>query len=238
MAGRLFLGVSLLSSLRTGAALRVRHSIATTAGATRTASSTRMQATEPLRVLVPIAEDSEEIETACITDTLVRAGAEVTVASTHEDGRLEVRMSRGLKIVADVTIAECTGQTWDCIALPGGMPGAERLRDCEPLVTLLKEHAESKRLLAAVCASPAVVLASHSLLPEYATCYPAPKFKEALPDGWIDAPVISEGHVITSQGPGTSLQFALKIVEKLYGEQKADELSEQMVTSFYRGIDY
>ena len=159
------------------------------------------------KVLVPIADDSEEVETACITDTLVRAGASVTVASVMPDGRLQVSMSRGLKVCADTTIEECASQAWDCIALPGGMPGAERLRDCKILTSLLKRHTSSGGLTAAVCASPAVVLASHGLLPEAATCYPAPAFKERVP-GWEDAQVVVDGNLVTSQGPGTSLQFA------------------------------
>jgi hypothetical protein len=70
-------------------------------------------------VLVPIADDSEEIETACITDTLVRAGATVTVASV-EPGRLQVKMSRGLKVVADVPIEDCASESWDCsVCTPG-----------------------------------------------------------------------------------------------------------------------
>merc|ERR1719158_193718 len=75
-----------------------------------------------LKVLVPIADSSEEIETACITDTLVRAGAQVTVASVT--GKSEVKMSRGLRIVADKLIDDCKDQEWDAIVLPGGMSGA------------------------------------------------------------------------------------------------------------------
>eukprot|EP00927_Polykrikos_kofoidii_P015984 TRINITY_DN1716_c0_g1_i1.p1 TRINITY_DN1716_c0_g1~~TRINITY_DN1716_c0_g1_i1.p1 ORF type:complete len:217 (-),score=43.08 TRINITY_DN1716_c0_g1_i1:126-689(-) len=179
-------------------------------------------------VLVPIADDSEEIETACITDTLVRAGAKVCVASVS--GKLEVRMSRGLKILADCLIEDVKSQEWDAIALPGGMPGATTLRDCAVLTEMLKGHAAAQKLTAAVCASPAVVLATHGLLPSNATCYPAPKFKEVLPE-WKDAQVVVDGHIITSQGPGTSLQFALKIVEMLYGEEKAGELANAMLTS-------
>ena len=93
-------------------------------------TSVRMQSfTSAPTVLVPIADDSEEIETACITDTLVRAGADVTVASVMPDGRLQCKMSRGLTVCADVSIESCAGKEWDCIALPGGMPGAERLRE-------------------------------------------------------------------------------------------------------------
>ncbi|CAJ1408886.1 unnamed protein product [Effrenium voratum] len=180
------------------------------------------------RVLVPIAADSEEIETACITDVLTRAGAKVTVASCSGD--LEVRMSRGLKILADQHIGDCVGE-YDVIALPGGMPGAEHLRDCKKLEAMLKEQKSSGRLTAAVCASPAVVFAHHGLLEKSATSYPAPQFKELVGDKWEDSRAVVDGNVITSQGPGTSLQFALKIVEQLYGKDKAEELAKQMVTT-------
>ncbi|CAE7529972.1 DJ1C [Symbiodinium natans] len=132
-----------------------------------------------------------EIETACITDVLTRAGADVTVASVS--GALQVRMSRGLKVVADKSIEECADQQWDVIALPGGMPGAEHLRDSQILVDLLKVQKESGRLTAAVCASPAVVFAHHGLVDNSATCYPAPKFKELVGPGWQDAKVLGKG---------------------------------------------
>jgi len=199
-------------------------------GRGRWASTIQRQAqAAPVKVLVPVAEDSEEIETACITDVLVRAGAAVTVASVEES--LQVKMSRGLKVVADKLIGECADEEWDVIACPGGMPGAERLRDSSTLSKLLEQQQSSGRLIAAVCASPAVVLASQGLLGKGgATCYPAPQFKEMVGSQWTDSKAIVDGKVITSQGPGTSLQFALKIVEEMYGREKAEELAKQMVT--------
>jgi len=89
------------------------------------------------RVLVPIADGSEEIETCCITDTLVRAGAEVTVASV--EATTTCTMSRGLKIVADALVTDVSGD-WDLVALPGGMPGAERLRDSDALDAILRKQ--------------------------------------------------------------------------------------------------
>mmetsp|Transcript_61397 Transcript_61397/g.142906 ORF Transcript_61397/g.142906 Transcript_61397/m.142906 type:complete len:189 (-) Transcript_61397:68-634(-) len=180
-----------------------------------------------LQVLVPIADASEDIETACITDTLVRAGAAVTVASVMPG--LMCTMARGLKITADCSIEECKDKAWDAIALPGGMPGANHLRDCATLVEILKKQSAESKVIAAVCASPAVVFGTHGLLPATATCYPAPKFKEIV-SGWTDAQAVIDGHVITSQGPGTSLQFALKIVEKLYGLEKAEEIAAALLT--------
>ena len=61
-----------------------------------------------------------------------------------------------------------------------------------------------------------------------ATCYPAPPFQAALP-GWLDERVVSQGHLLTSQGPGTSLQFAVAIIAQLFGEAKAEEIADQML---------
>ena len=201
-------------------------------GTPRLGGPVRALATErPVSVLVPIADDSEEIETACITDTLVRAGASVVVASVMPEGRLQCTMSRGLKVVADVAIDEVATTSFDAIALPGGMPGAERLRDCETLVAMLKEHAAAGRTTAAVCASPAVVFATHGLLKQSATCYPADVFKDKVGAGWTEAQAVVDGNIVTSQGPGTSLQFALKLVEILFDRTKAEEIAKQMLTT-------
>lgn len=182
------------------------------------------------RVLVPIADDSEEIETSCITDTLTRFGASVTVASVKPDGELVCKMSRGIKFMADTTIDAAVKEEWDLIALPGGMPGAEHLRDSEPLIALLEKQKAAKKTYAAVCASPAVVFASKGLLPEdSATCYPAPGFREAIKAVESNDEVVVSGNVITSQGPGTSLKFALQLGESLYGKEKADEIAAQML---------
>lgn len=203
--------------------------------------STSSQLTMSKRVLVPIADGSEEIETTCITDTLVRFGAEVTIASVKPDGNLLCKMSRGIQIQADTTIAEAAQQEWDLIALPGGMPGAEHLRDCAPLIELLQKQQQAQKLYAAICASPAVVLATHHLLPTanrptagggFATCYPAPVFREKLIAAGIesnDRVVVCE-NVTTSQGPGTSLQFALQLGEHLFGKAKRDEIAKIMLT--------
>jgi len=50
----------------------------------------------------------------------------VTVASV--DG-LQVTVSRGATLVADKLIADCVDETYDLVVLPGGIPGAEHLRD-------------------------------------------------------------------------------------------------------------
>jgi len=176
------------------------------------------------KVLVPIAQACEEIEACCIIDTLRRAGAGVTVASV---GELQITASRGVKITADARIVDCASKTYDLIALPGGMPGAEHLRDSQALTEMLKQQKLSGRLYAAICASPAVALQKHKLLDgKKATCHPA--MKDELPQ-WIDEQVVVDGNCITSQGPGTALAFALKLVEALFGAKQAKAVAGPML---------
>ncbi len=180
----------------------------------------------PKKVLVPIADGAEEIEAVCLIDTLRRAGAEVTVASVD---KLQVTASRGVKLVADALIADCTAQTYDCIALPGGMPGAEHLRDSVELIEMLKKQRAAGRLYAAICASPAVALHPHGLLEGVkATCYPG--FRNKLDRAHAsDERVVVDGNCVTSQGPGTAIEFALKLVELLFGPTKAKEVGDPML---------
>ena len=177
-------------------------------------------------VLVPAADGSEEIELVSIVDILRRAGAEVTVASVDKQ---EITCSRGVKIIADALLSECTGKTYHLIALPGGIPGAEHMRDCNELVEMLKQQQKHGRLYAAICASPAVVFQPHGLLAgKKATCHPsrvnALDNKEA-----VNSRVVVDGNCITSQGPGTAMEFALKLVELLFGKEKMIEVAAPLL---------
>jgi 4-methyl-5(b-hydroxyethyl)-thiazole monophosphate biosynthesis len=121
--------------------------------------------------------------------------------------------------------------SYDLVALPGGMPGSERLRDSAPLSALLSAHAAASRPYAAMCAAPAVVLAPAGLLDgKAATAHPAfaGKLSEAA-QASVAGRVVSDGGVVTSRGPGTALEFSLALVALLYDEEKAREVAGPMV---------
>jgi 4-methyl-5(b-hydroxyethyl)-thiazole monophosphate biosynthesis len=178
------------------------------------------------KVLVPIANGSEEIEAVCIIDILRRAGAEVTVASVHD---LQITASRGVRIVADKLLEDCRTETYDLIALPGGIPGAEHLGDHPFLIEMLKRQRDQGRFYAAICASPAVVFQPHGLLENHkATSHPA--FIDRLENiQAAESRTVVDGNCITSRGPGTAIEFALKLVEVLYGVDKMMEVGAPMV---------
>lgn len=200
------------------------------------------RAAKAFRALVACANGSEDIELACITDTLRRAQFDVSLAacaggsSSHSgsSGGKTVTLARGLHVTADVTIAEAAAAArshpFDVIVLPGGMPGAEHLRDCAELTSLLKEQKAAGRLYAAVCASPGVVFAAHDLLHGVgkATAYPAHQSKLGA-CAVADARVVVSANCITSQGPGTSIEFALQIVASLAGRDAAVAVGKPML---------
>jgi 4-methyl-5(b-hydroxyethyl)-thiazole monophosphate biosynthesis len=176
--------------------------------------------------LVPIADGTEELEAVTIIDVLRRAGVTVTVASVKGP---RVTCSHGVALDTDCLISDCAGKVYDSIALPGGMPGAEHLRDCPVLTALLKEQAAAGRIVAAICASPVVVLHHHGLLNERkATAYPGMAADLAHADA-SGAPVIVDGHFITSKGPGTAIAFALALARALRGAAVEKEVAAAML---------
>ncbi len=183
------------------------------------------------RVLVPVSDGSEEIEAVSVVDVLRRAEVDVTVARVPvgPDDGLQLTASRGVHLVADVLLDACVDQDWDAIVLPGGLPGAEHLRDCEALADLLRRHDGQDRWLAAICAAPVMVLVEHDLLRgRRATCFP--NLAEWLPAASrTDERVVIDGHLITSQGPGTALAFAITLVGVLCGDEKRDEIAAQLL---------
>ncbi|KAF3636555.1 Protein DJ-1 -like protein C [Capsicum annuum] len=192
-----------------------------------TAPTATAASTSPKKVLVPIGFGTEEMEAVILADVLRRAGAEVTVASVEQ--QLEVQASGGTRLVADAFISACSAETFDLVALPGGMPGSARLRDCEILQKITSRQVEEKRLYGAICAAPAVTLLPWGLLKrKQTTCHPA--FIDKIPSfRAVKTSTQVSGELTTSRGPGTSFEFAICLVEQLFGEPVAREIGELLL---------
>ncbi|KAK7252035.1 hypothetical protein RIF29_35719 [Crotalaria pallida] len=179
------------------------------------------------KVLVPIAFGTEEMEAVILVHVLRLAGAHVTVASIEP--HLQIQAARGTNLVADTSIGACSDQIFDLVALPGGMPGSARLRDCDILQKITCKHAEEKRLYGAISAAPAVTLLPWGLLKKKKiTSHPA--FFDKLPTFWaVKSNIQVSGGLTTSRGPGTTYEFALCLAEQLFGESVAKEAGELLL---------
>lgn len=178
------------------------------------------------RAVVLLAEGFEEIEAVTPIDVLRRAGVDVVTAGV---GGTRVVGAHGVAFEADTTAEEAPTEV-DAVVLPGGMPGAENLAKSPAVLSLIEKTAGRGKLVAAICASPAVVLSRTKLLEgKKVTCYPG--FEERLPKGAKHTPerVVVDGKLITSRGPGTALEFSLALVSALVDEKKAGQLREGMI---------
>ena len=175
------------------------------------------------RALVPLADGFEEIEAVTVIDVLRRAGVDVTVAGLEEGPR---RGSRGVVVVPDRPLTDVVDQEFDVIVLPGGLPGATHLRDDERVTAMLRRALDGGRLVAAICAAPTVLAAAGMADGRRMTCHPS--VEDAMRDAGAALAgdrVAVDGPFVTSQSPGTAMEFAFRLVELLCGADKVAELN-------------
>lgn len=178
-----------------------------------------------VKVMLAVADGSEDLEMVTILDLLRRANVAVTLVSVMQ--QRQVTLAHGLEVRAEALLADVIDDDFDAIILPGGMPGAEHLSNNPTLVSMLKEQNAKGEVVAAICASPAVVLAKHGFLAgKKAVAYPG--FEEGLEKAgaeYTDQAVVVDGNIITSKGPATAISFALKLIEVLVGDIAAKEVA-------------
>lgn len=177
-------------------------------------------------VLVPLAQGCEELEAVTIVDLLRRADIEVVTAGLDRE---PVRASRGVVLVPDTDLDTALERSYDMVVLPGGMPGAENLQQDARIRALLQEMAADGRYTAAICAAPKVLAAAGLLEGRRATSFPG--FLDATTIAGLvyeEAPVVKDGRLITSRGPGTAMDFALALIEELAGPERRAEVESKL----------
>ena len=191
------------------------------------------------RAIVFLAEGFEDVEAVTPVDWLRRAGAEVVIVSVSAAAGSAVKIvksARGLSLVADSSVAELQSPSrswnaahWDAVVIPGGMPGASNIAASAPCISLIMEAAAAGKIVAAICAAPAVVLGPTGLLEgRRFTCYPGME-KEVSGARWSDQRVVVDGNLITSRSAGTAGEWALAIVSALFGEEAAGKLAKAVL---------
>jgi len=175
--------------------------------------------------LVLFAEGSEELEAVSIVNILRRAGVKVTLAGLSEG---VMHGARGTAILPDRTLDDAQYDDYDMIVLPGGQPGTNHLKADARVFRLLQQMSQQDKYLAAICAAPSVLAHAGLLTGKRATCYPGSLSDFPSVEVQTDA-IVEEGKIITSRGPGTAMDFALLLVERLVGKGTRDEVEAGLV---------
>lgn len=177
-------------------------------------------------VLVPLVDGFEEIEAVTIIDVLRRAGLKVTTAgipSTMLQG------AHGVQIIADKKFDSLDIKEFDALVLPGG-PGHVNLAKSEKVLGAIADFDSRGKVVGAICAAPMVLAKAGILADKKATIFPG--MEREIPRPRPDK-VVVDGNIITSQAPGTAIEFALKLVEKLVSRDKANQLKRELVHEVY-----
>jgi 4-methyl-5(b-hydroxyethyl)-thiazole monophosphate biosynthesis len=167
-------------------------------------------------VLVLFADGSEELEAVTIVNILRRAGISVTLAGLNAGA---LRGSRGIELVPNTTLEDAMKRSYDMVVLPGGQPGTDNLKADERVLKLMRQMAQQEKYMTAICAAPSVLATAGLLDGKHATCFPGSL--DAFPQVMQrPSAVVEDGKLITSRGPGTAMDFALTLAERLVGKEK------------------
>ena len=178
------------------------------------------------KVCVFLADGFEEIEGLTVVDVLRRAKVEVSTVSIMDT--LDIHGAHGINIKADQMFDEVDFSVADMLVLPGGMPGTTNLKEDENVRKAVQEAYDDGRYVAAICAAPTILADMGILKGKRATCYP--DMESEIEDAYLTgAPVATDENIITSQGVGTAIDFALKLIEVLISEEKAVEIADSIV---------
>ncbi|MBI4809287.1 MAG: DJ-1/PfpI family protein [Nitrosomonadales bacterium] len=176
-------------------------------------------------VLVPLANGSEELEAVTILNILRRAGLDAVSASL--DGH-PISGSRGTMLIPDTGLDEALKRDFDMVVLPGGQPGTNNLKADARIIKLVQRMATNGRYVCAICAAPSVLAMAGLLDGKRATSFPGSL--DAFPKvSRQPQAVVEDGKIITSRGPGTAMDFALTLVERLAGKTRRDEVEAGLV---------
>jgi len=173
------------------------------------------------KILVPLAPGFEEIETVTVVDILRRAGGRVVLAATEQG---PVKGSRGVYVVPDQLLENIDSSDFDLVVLPGGQPGTDNLSSDPRIKSILQSMHQNDKWIAAICAAPLVLQSAGILTEKCVTSHPSVKdqLKEIK---YSEERVVVDGKLITSRSPGTALEFALTLVNLLFGSDRAKSVN-------------
>jgi 4-methyl-5(b-hydroxyethyl)-thiazole monophosphate biosynthesis len=178
-----------------------------------------------MKAVVPLVDGFEEVEFSTIVDILRRAGIDVATTGLKEGS---IEGAHRVKVVPDTSIDKINAGDFNVIVLPGGYPGFVNLGQDERVLDLVREMDKAGKYVTAICGSPSVLSKAGILKGRKATIHPAAR--EMLADAqYVNGRVIVDGKLITSQGPGTAMEFSMKLVEILAGKDKMEEVNGEVL---------
>lgn len=181
-----------------------------------------------MKIIVFLADGFEEVEALTVVDYLRRMDIQVDLVSITDD--LQVMGAHKIEVRADRLIGDLDRESYSGLVLPGGLPGASNLRDSSQVIELVRDVHAREGLIGAICAGPIVLERAGLIEGRRLTSYPG--FEEDLASAdYIGKGVVVDGNIITGRGPAYAVDFSIALVNYLLGEDRAEELKEDILYS-------
>ena len=176
------------------------------------------------KVMVLLANGFEEIEALTVVDILRRGNIECHMVSIGGD---KVKGAHNIEVIADKTLDSTEENIYDAVVLPGGMPGAENLKNNTRVIELIQRYHSDKKLICAICAAPMVLGYAGIMENVEFTCYPG--FESHIQGGdKKDDLVMKFNNIITGKGPAAAFEFSSLILKSL-GYENTEDISKAMM---------
>lgn len=189
------------------------------------------------KIMMLIANGVEPLEMAAFSDVLGWAALAGGEAIELIDVGLQPRIKTtfGLQLQPNYLLADIDLNDFDALAVPGGFEPSGFYDDAlsEPFLDVIRHFAAAKKVIASVCVSAVALGEAGVLKGKKATTYHqvGGKRKNQLTQSgalFVDQAVVVDDNIITSSGPGTAIEVALTLLEKLTTKKNADNLRKIM----------
>ncbi len=173
-----------------------------------------------MKAMIIITNGVEECEALITYDLLYRAGINVDLVGIEDD----VKSSHEIMLKTNININDVNSKEYDCLILPGGMPGTLNLENNTQVQKIIDEFVESNKLIAAICAAPSILIHKGLLNNSKFVCFPG--FENGLMPA--DGKAIQDKNFITGKGLGAAFDFSYLIISNLLGNDKAKEVLDKI----------
>lgn len=158
----------------------------------------------------------EECEALVTYDLLFRANIEVYLIGLDNN----ILSAHNLQFKPHLLLADFNYQDFDCLILPGGMPGTKNLEANQKVSEIIDYFYSNDKYIAAICAAPSILNHKNLLKNEKFVCYPG--FEEGLTSA--NAKAFVDNKIITAKGLGAAFEFTYEIIKVLVNEDKAKKV--------------
>lgn len=201
------------------------------------------------RVLILLSNGLEVMEAACFTEVFGWASiyGDIRFDQLSVGLRSPLKTTFGFDVLPEKLLSEISTDDFDALVIPGGFGDAGFYEEAlsEPFLDVIRSFHRRQAPIAAVCVSALSLAAAGVLEGRRATVYhQIGGQRKAELEGYgavfVDEPLVIDGHLMTSTGPGTGIELALKLLESLSTPEFAQELRTRMRiptpdTAWYHG---